>query len=169
MLRTIIAVVALAAAMFVNEPSHGEQNDPVLSQLLGTWRLVSLVREEVDTGTKTDLFGANPVGQLSFAANGRMSTFVIRSDRRKPAGETATAEEAAALFKSMVSYIGSYTLSEGKITYAIDASWNESWTGTKQVRLFKFDGNRMNISTPPSRDPIDGKMSVRYQVWEKVK
>ena len=55
-----------------------------------------------------------------------MSIFITRSDRRKPAGETATAEEAAALFKSMVSYIGTYTLSEGKITYAIDASWNES-------------------------------------------
>jgi Lipocalin-like domain len=168
-MRTIMALVALATAVFAHEPSHGQPSDPVLSQLLGTWKLVALVREEVDTGTKTELMGANAIGQLMFAADGRMSTFTIRSDRRKPAGETATAEEAAALFKSMVSYIGTYTLSEGKITYAIDASWNESWTGTKQVRLFKFEGNRMHISTPPSRDPIDGKMSVRYQVWEKVK
>jgi len=45
----------------------------------------------------------------------------------------------------------------------------ESWAGTKQLRIFKFEGDRVTLSTPVSPDPMDGKMSVRSLVWEKLK
>jgi hypothetical protein len=51
----------------------------------------------------------------------------------------------------------------------VDVSWNESWTGTKQTRRFRLDGERLNLTTHPSPDPLDGRMSVRRMVWEKVK
>ena len=50
-----------------------------------------------------------------------------------------------------------------------DASWNETWTGTDQVRNFKFDGGRLSLATEASPNPFKGKMSVRTLVWEKVK
>ena len=28
--------------------------------------------------------------------------------------------------------------------------WNETWTGTKQKRIARFEGNRVYLSTPPS-------------------
>ena len=37
-------------------------NDQTRAHLLGTWRLLSAVREDVSSGDKTDLLGANPIG-----------------------------------------------------------------------------------------------------------
>ncbi|MEW6341837.1 MAG: lipocalin-like domain-containing protein [Pseudomonadota bacterium] len=48
-------------------------------------------------------------------------------------------------------------------------SWNESWTGTTQVRQVKVDGDRLIYTTPPFRFFVDGKMSVVTLIWEKVK
>jgi hypothetical protein len=71
--------------------------------------------------------------------------------------------------RSVISYAGTYTIAGNEVTHHVDISWNESWTGTKQVRIFKFEGNRVLLSTPVSPDPFDGKLSVRSMVWEKVK
>src|SRR5262249_16075360 len=64
---------------------------------------------------------------------------------------------------------GTYMVSGNQVVHHVDASWNESWTGTDQVRNFKFDGERLTIATAPSPSPRTGKMSVRTLVWEKVR
>lgn len=130
---------------------------------------MSVVREEIPSGAKSDLLGPNPSGFITYAPDGRMMVIVVRSDRKKPAGDIATTGEAEALFRSVSSYAGRYTVDGDKLTHHVDVSWNESWTGTKQTRIYKFDGDRVILSTPASPDPIDGKMSVRSLVWEKVK
>ena len=146
-----------------------QQSSPEVSHLLGTWKLVSVIREEVLLGTTIDLMGPNPQGFITYSADGRMVSILVRSDRNKPAANTATAAEAENLFRSVISYAGTYTIAGNQVTHHVDISWNESWTGTKQVRIFKFEGNKVFLSTPVSPDPFDGKMSVRSMVWEKVK
>jgi hypothetical protein len=98
-----------------------------------------------------------------------MVAILARSDRKMPAHNTATAAEAENLFRSVISYAGTYTIAGNEVTHHVDISWNESWTGTKQVRIFKFEGNKVSLSTPVSPDPFDGKMSICSLVWEKVK
>lgn len=146
-----------------------QHNNPVASQLLGTWKLVSVIREEVPSGSTIDLMGPNPQGFITYSADNRMVALLVRSDRNKPEANTATAAEAENLFRSVISYAGTYTIAGNEVTHHVDISWNESWTGTKQVRIFKFEGNRLALSTPVSSDPFDGKISVRSLVWEKVK
>src|SRR5450432_656022 len=46
--------------------------DPIPPQLIGTWRLVSNTLEEVASGRKTDLMGKDPIGFISYGADGRM-------------------------------------------------------------------------------------------------
>lgn len=146
-----------------------QQSNPVASRLLGTWKLVSVIREEVPSGVTIDLMGPSPQGFITYSADGRMVALLARGDRKKPAANTATAEEAENLFRSVISYAGPYTIAGNEVTHHVDISWNESWTGTKQVRIFKFDGDRVSLSTPVSPDPLDGKISIRSLVWEKVK
>jgi len=50
----------------------------------------------------------------------------------------------------------------------VDISWNEAWTGTRQVRKARFDGNRVHLSANPALDVATGKMSVRTMTWEKL-
>jgi hypothetical protein len=142
--------------------------DPVPPQLIGTWRLVSNTLEEIASGRKTDLMGKDPIGFISYGANGRMMILQVRSDRAKPQGAVPTPPEAEALFKSFLGYAGTYSISGNTITHHVDLSWNESWTGTDQVRTFSFSGNRVTLATEASADPIHGIVGVRRLVWEKV-
>ena len=51
---------------------------------------------------------------------------------KKPAGSVVTGPEAEALFRTMTAYAGSYTMKGGQIIHHVDASWNETWTGSDQ-------------------------------------
>ena len=90
-------------------------NDHTRQHLLGTWKLLSAVREEIPSGAKSDLMGATPIGYINYAPNGRMMVLNVGSERRKPAGASATSAEAEALFRSMTSYAGTYTIDGNEI------------------------------------------------------
>jgi hypothetical protein len=143
--------------------------DPDADRLLGTWKLISAVREEKPSGIRTDLFGPDPVGFLNYCGDGRMLTLIVRGDRKRPAGYPISLEDAAALFRGLMSYSGTWELRGDEVFHYVDASANEIWTGSEQRRFYKLDGNRLSLSTPVNADPIDGKISVRSMMWEKVK
>src|SRR4051812_38707052 len=71
--------------------------------------------------------------------------------------------------RSMAAYAGTYTIEGNQVIHRPDVSWNETWTGTDQVREYKFDGERLMLATSPSPNPFSGKMSVRSLVWEKIR
>jgi hypothetical protein len=76
-------------------------NDSTRQHLLGTWKLITAVREEISSGTKTEFLGPNPVGYINYGADGRMLVLTVASGRHKPAGPKATSAEVEALFRSM--------------------------------------------------------------------
>jgi len=142
--------------------------DANAERLIGTWKLLSAVREERPSGEKTDLFGPDPVGYLSYGADGRMLTLIVRKERNRPARFPVTPDEAAGLFRSLMSYGGRWELRGNEVFHYVDISANELWTGTDQQRFFRFDGNHLALTTPVNPDPIDGKVSIRSMIWEKV-
>ncbi len=137
-------------------------------RLHGSWKLVSAVREEIPSGATTSMFGEKPQGVLNYSPEGRMIALIAHGHRKAAAAGRATPAEAEALYRSMLSYAGDYTVAGDVVTHRVDISWNEAFTGGEQKRHFKLDGNRLTLSTPQSHDPIDGKMSVRRLVWEKI-
>jgi hypothetical protein len=137
-------------------------------RLLGTWTLVSAVREEIPSGAKTDMFGQDPHGFINYSPEGRMIALITRRDRKAAANGRPTPTEAEALFRSMLSYAGTFTVEGDVVTHHVDISWNQSFTGGTQKRHFKLDRDRLILSTPQSHDPIDGKLSVRHMTWQRV-
>lgn len=140
----------------------------MIDRLLGSWKLVSAVREEIPSGARTNLFGEKPQGVLNYSPDGRMIALITRGDRKGAANGRPTTAEAEALYRSMLSYAGAYTIDGDVVTHDVDLSWNESFTGSMQKRHVAFEGNKLILSTPQSPDPIDGKVSVRRMTWEKV-
>src|SRR4051812_45956916 len=110
-------------------PGRG-QGGAMTERLIGTWTLVSAVREEIPSGAKSDTFGANPHGFITYGPDGRMMAIITRRDRAAPATGRPTSAEAETLFRSMLSYAGSYTFDSGAVTHDVDISWNESFTGS---------------------------------------
>lgn len=145
-------------------------NEKILAnRLLGTWKLVSVIREEIPSGLKMDLLGPDPKGFINYLADGRMMVIVVGSDRKKPVGNVATSAEAESLFRSMNSYAGTYAVTDDEVTHHVDISFNETWTDTKQTRFYTLEASRLTLSTSVSPDPYDGKMSVRSLIWERLK
>ncbi len=138
-------------------------------QLYGTWRLISFTRTILATGETTDIFGKSPHGFINYGRDGRMLVLFVSDKRPKPADlAKMTDQERAELFKTMFAYGGTYTYDGKTIKHHIDVSWNQTWTGTEQIREVKFEGNRLILSTIPAPSAIDGKLVTAVLTWERV-
>jgi hypothetical protein len=148
-------------------PSRPEDNSA--TAFLGTWKLVSFIRQEVPSGAASDVMGSHPSGYINYSQDSRMMVIITGSDRKKPAASVATPAEVEALTKGLVSYAGTYTVDvkARTVTHHVDISWNEVYTGTDQTRNYELKGNRLSLTTIPSPDPVTGKMTVRTLIWER--
>ena len=132
-------------------------------QLLGTYKLVSF-NSIFDDGTSYSFVGPNPIGYAIITPK-RFMTILTSTDRQP--GKTI--DEKAALFNSLIAYSGPYTVEGSKLVTAVDVSWNQSWTGTKQGRTWTIEGNQLILVTdkaPSVKDP--SKLAVGRLVWEKI-
>lgn len=138
--------------------------------LHGTWRLVSATSTTIATGERTDVWGSNPTGFLSYSADGRMSVTVTFGSRPKPKDlSKVTDQERIQLYRTLLAYGGTFTLKGSTVTHHIDISSNETWTGTDQVRFAKMEGNFLLITTPAQPRSADGVVSVGELRWVRVK
>ena len=55
-----------------------------LKDLLGTWTMLSWKKETIATGEIVDALGPDPVGYITYGADGRMHSIVVRRDRLAP-------------------------------------------------------------------------------------
>jgi hypothetical protein len=171
MKRTVLLIVLAVVGLAPRASAQTDQANSIRQQILGTWKLISYVREEIPSGAKSDVMGAHPSGYINYGRDGRMIVIIVGSDRKKPVGPVATREEAEALIRSMLAYAGAYTVdSEAKtVTHHIDVSWDQSRTGESLVRTYELDGDRLTLTTQPSNDPATGKKTVRTLIWERLK
>ena len=143
--------------------------DSLVEQLYGAWRLVSWTRELVETGERFEMFGKAPRGFLSYGRDGRMSVIIVRENRPKPMDPAKlTDQERVEMFKSTIAYAGTFTVEGSRVVHHVDIAWNESWTGTTQVRNVHINGRTLTLSTGATVSPHDGKQANAVFVWEKV-
>ena len=138
------------------------------SVLIGTWKQLTGTMVEEGSGVSRSNLSAAPNGYVNFCSDGRMLLLSLDSARKKPAGEVPTPAEAEALYRSMIGYAGTYTVEGNKVAYDLDVTWNESWTGTKQVRFWSVEGDRLTVTTPEIVNPLTGKRSVFRLTFQKV-
>ena len=139
--------------------------------LEGSYKLVAFTRKVVDTGEVYDTSGKEPGGYINYTRDGRMLVLMVSDKNERPAPEKFVAlsdEQAASLFRTMVAYGGAYEFDGHTVKHHIDISWNQTWTGTTQIRDVQKDGDKLIYTTRPFPSPEDGKMSVVTVVWEKV-
>jgi Lipocalin-like domain len=159
MRKLALAVIAVAI------PYQATADD---TDITGMYRLVSEQRKIVDTGEI--VAGSGSQGFISYDKSGRMLVVLVRSPRPNPENlDKMTDQDRLGLFRTMTAYSGMYKFDGRTVEHSIDISWNEYWTGTKQVRTVERDGDRITLTTPPFPFHTDGKMSVNMLVWERVK
>jgi hypothetical protein len=117
----------------------------------------------VATGKKTATLGDHPKGYIIYTPQGRMMTVIVHEARNPPKSD----EDRINLHKYMYAYSGRYTVEGDKVVHHVDISWNESWTGTDQVRFFKLEGDRLMYRSAPQINAITGIQNVGITVWER--
>jgi lipocalin-like protein len=118
--------------------------------LVGTFRLIAV--EHVDGhGEVGEPFGPEPVGYMTYTAEGYMFVVMSRADRALfAAGDIlgGTIEERAAAFGGASAFVGRYRTEGNVVTYDLVAATYPNWVGTTQVRTFEFDVDRLVLTTP---------------------
>ncbi len=148
--------------------SVAEQAPTCAGPQLGTWTLLSMESQDLETGEKQNLLGVHPSGYLSYGPDCRMSAILVKESREGPAAPAATDPESIELYRGLIAYAGSYSIDGSKITHHIEASWNQAWTGTTQVSQFNIDGTSLFIRTGPGKSPLTGRQSSTVFIWVRV-
>jgi hypothetical protein len=136
--------------------------------IVGTWKVQSFVREVLATGERLKEFGEKPNGYIIYQPDGRMFFMFVSDNRAAPTGTFPTDEEKVRLFGTLSAYSGTYVVEGNKATHKVDLSWNQSWTGSDQVRFFKIDGTTLTITTAINKSPRDGRDGRAILVFSKA-
>jgi Lipocalin-like domain len=138
--------------------------------LVGSWRLVSYEARDSEGGIQYPL-GESVSGLLVYDGGGNMSAHVMKNDlplfaAKDPA--RGTDAELRAAFEGYGSYFGTYTVDQARqtVTHHVRGAWYPNWIGQDQVRHFKFDGDRLLLSTPPLL--WDGQSLEHVLTWERI-
>jgi hypothetical protein len=136
-------------------------------ELHGTYKLIKTTFKLVDSGQEETIPNEN--GFITYTREGRMFVIITRGERPKPESlSKMTDQQRADLFRTLTAYSGTYKFDGQTIEHDIDVSWNEAWTGTRQIRHAKKEGDTIILTAPPLPRPFDGKLSVTTLVWQKV-
>jgi hypothetical protein len=154
-----ISTSALIFGVFLPTEVNGQTT---AKDLVGTWTLVSVTFEK--DGKKSDLYGPNPQGQMTFDPNGRISFIVTRADLPKFASnnrQAGTSEENKAVVQGSLAYFGAYSVDEAAktVTVHIESCSFPNWNGLDQKRSFTISGDELNWTTATtslgSRNALD--------------
>jgi hypothetical protein len=140
--------VMFALLFIVSFSSMAQAGDDTKQKLQGVWKLESFVVESLETKERKAIYGEKPNGYLIVTPERFVA--ILTGQGRKPA---QTDEERSNLLRSMFAYTGPYTVEGDRLTTKVDVSWNESWTGTDQVRTFRLEGDKLFVETVPAPGP----------------
>lgn len=138
-------------------------------QFVGAWRLVSFESRD-EAGNVQYPFGQDVEGQLWYDSNGNMSALVAQANVPPFASgdlRGGTDAEVRAAVEGFVGYFGTYSvdLAAGTVTHHVRGASFPNWVGTKQVRYFRAEGQRLVLSSPVS---IGGRQGTAILVWERA-
>lgn len=135
---------------------------------LGTWRLISY-RAVDESGTTMYPMGPDAEGLIMYTADGYMSVHIQEAGRAAFGRDNiraGTPEEYASAARSYLAYAGAYEVLPEEILHVIRFSLFPNWVGTTLKRFYRFEDNRLTLSTAP----IDtGRRRVTLTlVWERA-
>ena len=138
--------------------------------VLGTWKLLSWVSEDSESGKISNVFGERPNGHLIYTAGGRMIVNLSADGRKPLSGDrfSTPADERAQAFSTGIAYSGTYDITPEGIMHHVEVATFQNWVGTEQFRYVTVDGDTMNVKTPPIKGPPDGKTKVMTLVFKRL-
>jgi hypothetical protein len=147
----------------------GQTESAIRERILGTWTLVSMEQKMKDGTTRPDpSFGPNAKGFLMYQRDGYMCAQLVNPDRPKWSDPGhPTSEEKLAAGENTFAYCGRYEVDvkSSRIIHLPDVATDPGYVGSRQIRPYRFEGNRLILSDVEKNDPFVARWAV---VWEKA-
>lgn len=144
--------------------SESSDTEAARARIVGSWQLVSVLYEDIDSGDRTSVYGDHPKGSQIATAGGRWLALMTADGRQIPESD---ADRAAAL-RTMIAYTGRWRVEGDSVVTKVEAAWNQGWVGTEQRRKFRFDGEFLHLESPPQAHPnLLGKIVRIIVTWER--
>jgi lipocalin-like protein len=131
-----------ALFLIVSFASMAQADDDTKQKLPGVWKLESLVVESAETKERNDVFGKNPNGYLVITPE-RFTAILTGQDR----SQRGPMKNDRSCCNRCLHTQAPTPLRGTRLTTKVDVSWNESWTGTDQVRIFRLEGDTLFFET----------------------
>ena len=144
----------------------GETEAEVRDRLVGTWKLLSAEETLKDGSTRPfPQFGPRGKGSLMYQAHGYMSAFLVNPDlSTTPLHGTLGRHNAR---NRVFAYCGRYEIDAERkqIVHLPEIATDPGFVGSRQVRPYQFEGERLIFSDVEKNDPAVSGWKI---VWEKV-
>jgi hypothetical protein len=122
------------------------------ADILGSWRIKTMVHVPADGGPEQLPFGPSPVGYFHFLADGRVSSLVARDDR-KLLPDDATDAERLADTGHVAGYSGTYTVLPDRIVVDVEICVNQALVGHRFNRMARIIDGDLHLRTLPEEGP----------------
>ena len=135
---------------------------------IGTWRLISCELKNSD-GEVNYPKGENAIGYIMYNHDGYMSVAFMSANRHPfESGDIlgGSIREKESAIDTFFSYCGKYDVSEEYVIHHIEVSLFPNWIGTDQKRKYRFEGNRLILSTDPLI--VKGQEVEGLLIWERT-
>jgi hypothetical protein len=126
--------------------------DEMRSRFYGTWTLVSVEREDANSGSKLDA-DTSQAGYITYS---------------EPRVTVITQRVGGVLPSDISAYVAAWHVDGDTVYHDVEISTRAEWTGTRQIRQFKFDGKRLTLTPPTSPDYTHKINTKRSLTWERL-
>ena len=169
MKKTTALLLSVGALRIGVLAQSGQDESAIRRKIVGTWKLVS-EENTLKDGSKTHDYGPKGKGFLMYSADGYMCAVEMNPNRPKwknPAEPTQ--QEKAEAFDGSYGYCGAYEIDtkHSQLVHLPEVSTGPGYLGTRQIRPYKFDGNRMILSGGAVEDQPE--IAWWTVVWERVR
>src|SRR5262249_61420657 len=89
LIGALIVMSSMAASMLAARSALADDRE----RLIGTWKLVEAVNEDLATGEKTSIYRGGASGFITYGPDGQMMAGIVDATRKKTAGNVANGPE----------------------------------------------------------------------------
>jgi hypothetical protein len=160
-----IATLAATVALIVTQSMPANCED-LAAQIVGAWQQVSLTQTETATGKVSKPFGDKLSGYNIYTKGGHL-VFTLFGDNRQKPGTPVTDADRVKLFSTLAAGSATYKVEGNTLAITYNGTWHELWTGSTQKRKIEISGNKLTISSEPTKD-ASGTEIVFVNVLQRV-
>ncbi|WP_419246252.1 lipocalin-like domain-containing protein [Serratia sp. NFX21] len=141
-----------------------------VNAFIGSWSLVSSVFKGED-GRVNHPLGEQVLGRINYEPNGTMAAQLYSATRPCFTADDlaqGSEQELRAAFINMICYFGRYQVdeSEQRVVHQVEGSSFPNWIGSRQVRFYRFSGDRLELRTVPLQ--FGNGVQTGELVWQRI-